>query len=182
MDNTIKDNNGWSAVHHAASRGHLEILRILSADRACWKDKVRTCHHHNGIRLSESEMLLTHLAALKGHKECLEYLLTFPECFSLQDKAGSQRSLLLFATYSRTIDVVDYLLKNGAKCTTPADGTTPLHIAVEADEPRIVNMLMKYGHDPYAVDQRGLTALSIARMDRDSIMMSALWQSYGQPG
>ncbi|KAL9043979.1 MAG: hypothetical protein Q9214_002852, partial [Letrouitia sp. 1 TL-2023] len=158
-DATIKDNNGWAAIHHATSENNLKIVQLLSHDCACWKDR---CTFFVNNSPEYSDMLITHIAALKGNVQCLKFLLGFSAYFDIDDKSLGC-SLLNFATISGNHDTVEYLLQSGASSTTASDGWTPLHFAVNLNHLHIASLLLQHGHDPHAADCNSVTPMMMAR-------------------
>lgn len=67
------------------------------------------------------------------------------------------------------------LLAGGADVNRPeADGTTPLHRAVRADDLPAVRSLLRAGADPKAANRYGVTPLSLAATNGDAVMIETL--------
>ena len=159
-DRAIKDNSGWTAIHYAVANNRLEALRILSQDWTYWD--VRCVGQRNNDGIHFRDMLLTHLAAACGSKQCLEFLMTYSSSFDIEDKAGTM-SLLMFAVFSKDRNTVQYLLDRGAKFTASYSGWTPLHWAAYRGDISILDILLKRRHDVRAVNLHGETPMMIAK-------------------
>ena len=177
-DRTLKDSCGWTAIHFAIAGGHLDFLRVLLEGSRCFEE---TCNiGPQGVFGAFCDMLLTHVAAMYGRKQCLEFLLTFTPHFDIEDKARTH-SLLWFAVSSGHADTVQYLLERGARLTAPASRWTPLHLAVNEGYNEIVNILLRHGHEIHVVNQEGETPLMIAGRKEFHQIFETL-KRHAQPG
>src|SRR5215831_7642978 len=70
--------------------------------------------------------------------------------------------------------------KEGAKDTS-ADGTTPLHWAVRADDFQTVDRLLRNGADAKAVDRYGVTPLYLACVNGNAAMIRRLLDAGADP-
>ncbi len=72
------------------------------------------------------------------------------------------------ATIEKHLEVVKYLLDNGAKPDKSDDeGTTPLHLAVVESALSILQLLLDYGADPNQTNKQGMSALYLAAINGD---------------
>ena len=158
-DSAVEDNGAYAAIYFAVGYGHLEVLNTLSRDWNCWEGRCQTVTDDGDVF---NDMLLTHVAAVFGHQQCLEFLLTFTSHFGIEDKACTY-SLLWFAVYSGDPTTVQYLLDRGAKLTPPASRWTLLHVAVDKANNDAVDMLLRHGHDFHVISQQWETPMMVAR-------------------
>lgn len=98
----------------------------------------------------------------------------------------SKRSALAFAVAGCDLAVVESLLDAGSNDfdVVSVFGNNPLHDAVEAEEDDIVKALLDAGADPMVKNDKGLTALDLARKSGSQelmdIMRPALANEQGQ--
>ncbi|CAG5119950.1 unnamed protein product [Candidula unifasciata] len=132
----FEDKHGRRAIHHAAKNGHLECVRLLLKAGA-----ISNCSDLFG----RSPL---HLACSRGHVDIVTLLVQ--QCAhinSCRSETG-ENALHVTATTSH-IDVMQVLLDNGGdiNATTKQNkgGDTPLHKAVESDQPDMVEYLCQRG-------------------------------------
>src|SRR5262245_12411197 len=90
---------------------------------------------------------------------------------------------------SRTLVVALALfaLPIGAQAPAPqtlaqqSDGTTPLHLAVRADDLASVQRLLRSGANPKAANRYGVTPLSLAALNGNASMIEALLKAGADP-
>ena len=79
-----------------------------------------------------------------------------------QDKDGY--SALYWAVFSNHTDIVDKLISNGADVNVRTDHYwTPLHAAAHNSNTAMIKFLLQRGADPFTKNNRGETALDVAR-------------------
>ncbi|KAK3795923.1 hypothetical protein RRG08_010743 [Elysia crispata] len=140
------DEGGRRAIHHAASNGHLECTRLLLKAGA-----ISNCADHQG-------KTPLHLACLMGHKDIVHLLVR--QCAhinSCRTEAGENAVHVTAA--AGHLDVMEVLLDNGGDTSlvtrVSKGGESPLHKAVGADKPEMVDLLCSHGANPDVPDAWG---------------------------
>ena len=101
LANAHQPNGGRTPLHFAASRGHLEVAKLLIAYRA----DVNATTNHGATPL--------HWATTNGHKNVIEVLLANKADINQRDSNG--RTAMRLARDNNQPDMVEFLRKNGAK-------------------------------------------------------------------
>jgi ankyrin repeat protein len=84
-------------------------------------------------------------------------------------------SALIAAVKKSDSAAVKRLLDQGASVNAAgSDGTTPLHWAVESDNPEVTRMLLKAGADVKSTNRYGMTALQLAAVNGNAPMLREL--------
>ena len=118
------DQNGWSPLHCAAYFGYTTIVRQLL-------NKSVKSVAYLGIKPGKQTAL--HLAAIRGHKDIVDLLLSYyPDCCEQVDDNG--KNVLHFAMMRKQDDYPRMFLQNdglrvrGLLYERDAQGDTPLHL------------------------------------------------------
>ncbi|TVU26183.1 hypothetical protein EJB05_28719, partial [Eragrostis curvula] len=137
------DCSGSTPLHFAASDGDLSIVRAILRGAPS-----RTVYQKDSGGLSA-----LHVAALMGHHRVVKELLdSCPDAAELRDDGG--RTFLHAAAREKRSSVVSLAVKNpvfrkpvlrGLLNAQDMDGNTPLHLAVAAGVPRVVETLLRKG-------------------------------------
>ncbi|KAE8406637.1 hypothetical protein BDV37DRAFT_280595 [Aspergillus pseudonomiae] len=116
----VSDEEGYTALHHAADRGHIEICRLLLCAKSVKVDG-----------LSKSLCTPLWLAASNGHREVVSLLVEHQS--NIKAKGGSPgQTALSRAAQNGHYGVVELLLEKGANLESKdTDGRTPLSWAVK---------------------------------------------------
>ena len=105
------------------------------------------------------------MAAVRGHREAVQVLL----------EAGADPNLpeeyvnIYHTARERGLHSIDVMVSREAEFSDQLNlranfrGCTPLHYAVLADDPAVVNLLLEAGSDPLKANDYGRTALDYAR-------------------
>ncbi|MGH0161946.1 UNVERIFIED_CONTAM: hypothetical protein FKN15_041804 [Acipenser sinensis] len=153
---SIRDKQGYSAVHYAAAYGHRHCLELL-LDRA-----------HSSPEDSESQggaRSPLHLAAYHGHAQALDVLLQSVSDLDAVDEGG--RTPLSLAALRGHAECVEALLSQGASVnvTEKSQGRTPVHLAAMNGHTLCLQLLIEGAESADIVDvadSRGQTPLMLA--------------------
>uniref|UniRef100_A0A0E0MD72 PGG domain-containing protein n=1 Tax=Oryza punctata TaxID=4537 RepID=A0A0E0MD72_ORYPU len=150
------DCNGSTPLHFAASNNNRSvvsaILRVAPPSTAYMKDM--------------EGLSALHVAARLGHDDVVKELIRFyPDTAELRD--GHGETFLHAAARERRSSVVSLAIKNpmlgGLLNAQDAGGNTPLHLAVVADAPDIVEALLRKGNvQTDVLNDDGHTPLDLA--------------------
>lgn len=182
----LADRNRYTALHHAASNGHVEICRLLSCAKGvnvdalsedrCTPLWLAACNGHDevvsfllnnkaDIEATSSHFRQTPLsrAAQNGHYVVVELLLR--NGADLMSEGLGRRIPLWFAAENGHITVVKLLLRNASKIDRERIDELPrtaLHLAAENGHKAMVNLLLDMGSDPNKEDVDGEIPLHVA--------------------
>jgi cytohesin len=137
-------------IHAAADSGDLAKVKAMLRDNP-------------ELVFSTNSKSLTplHVAALKGHKDVAELLLTNNAGVNAKNYYG--RTPLHFAAAAGHKDVVELLLAHGADVNVKDNcDQTPLHMAAQQDQKDTVELLLANNADVNAKDYYGQTPLHMA--------------------
>jgi len=112
QEKNLKDEQnrfGYTALHKASGRGHLEIVKYLvSTGSDLRAETVRHAEHKRRNLNACNKTLPVHLACENGHLEVVKYFVE--ECGITVDTVdGYGRSLLFYACKSNNPELVEYL-------------------------------------------------------------------------
>ena len=143
-DVQARDDNGRTALHMAAYRGHSEVVDFLMAEGAdvnATSDKGETPLHCSGVLRCHPDVFLQHGTGRPFEQEVK------------MRQAVAQR-----------------LLSHGAKVdTVAAYHWTPLHLAAYCGNRGVVELLLAQGASVSAVDSKGNTPLHVAVFGRTRV-------------
>ncbi|MFN7097669.1 MAG: ankyrin repeat domain-containing protein, partial [Gammaproteobacteria bacterium] len=146
-----KDNDGGTALHYAASEGHVNSLKHLLDKGANINQKTK------------EGLTVLHLVALKGHVENLKYLLD--KGANINEKANNGRTVLHYIASSGSIENLKYLFEKGANINEKDNhGLTPLHWAALKGHIAVLQYLFEKGANINERDNHGLTPLHWAAL------------------
>lgn len=151
----LRDEEGRTPLHWAASMGYLEGVRFMLGRNA----SIATERDKNGL-------FPIHIASAKGHVHLIQELLQYwPNSRELLNNNG--QNILHVAATTGELNVVNYILKTpGLESLindTDKDGNTPLHLATMHWHPKLVSAFTwDKKVDLTSINSKGLTALDIA--------------------
>ena len=188
-DVNVKDNTGYTPLHHAAHKGHTDIVRYLVENSNCdvnVKDNTGYTPLHYAAREGHIDIVrwlvensncdvnvkdstgytLLHHAAHKGHTDIVRYLVENNNC-DVNVKDNSGYTPLHHAARERHIDIVRWLVEN-SNCDVDVNvkdntGCTPLHHAAREGHMDTVKCLAEHTADiVMATDKYGATPFHLA--------------------
>ncbi|CAK5275708.1 unnamed protein product [Mycena citricolor] len=161
LSNDASTRTGFTALHAAASRGYLQIVRWLVEDCGAMAD----------LEDKEGETAL-HKAALHGHLHVLKYLL--PDHADVNARDADGWTPLHNACSKGYLDIVRWLCEHGGAAAEDADGVkgvdvrnnggwTPLmNAASKGHLPVVLYLLSKQAANPLVRNNWGETAYDAA--------------------
>lgn len=154
-DINFQDAKGYTALHHAAISGNLEMVQLLVQEK---KADVTVASHEGVTPL--------HSAILSNHLDVAQFLID-AGC-DLQIKLDGM-SILHLAAVNCTIPTLEWLLAGRCevRALTPV-GKTALHVVVMQGKLESVKVLVAAGVDIDAQDNKGNTALHLALFQQKS--------------
>lgn len=158
---TKHDNEGKSAFHLAATKGHVECLRVMLA---------------HGVDVTAQDTAghsALHLAAKNSHHECVKKLLQAKCLAESTDNSG--KTALHYAAAQGCLQAVQVLCEHKSPLNLKdVDGNIPLLLAVQNGHGEVCRFLMDQGADVNSRDKNGRTALMLACEIGSSTIVEAL--------
>ncbi|XP_066242235.1 ankyrin repeat and SOCS box protein 10 isoform X2 [Saccopteryx leptura] len=136
-------------LHVAASRGHIEVLRLLLRWRA-------------RPDMAPAGRTALHEACAAGHADCVHVLLVAGADPNIPDQDGN--CPLHLCRGSSILECAELLLRFGAKVDSRSEEEeeTPLHVAARLGHVELADLLLRWGACLDARDAEGWTPLLIA--------------------
>ncbi|XP_018563285.1 uncharacterized protein LOC108905016 [Anoplophora glabripennis] len=151
-DVNIKNNSGQTALHLAALRGNLDIVKFLVT-------------HGGDLSIRDkSGSTALHLAASKGHLSITKFLVELGTPVDSRNIDGLNS--LHLAASGNHFDIVKFLVIHEEDANiSDKFGSTVLHLAASKGYFNIVKFLVEFGINVNATNIFGLTALHLAALE-----------------
>lgn len=174
------DDTGWTALHHAAQNGNLDIADEL----------VR--HHANVRQMNSDGCTPLHIAAEFDNADMVQFLLRLAPDVVNQKDTWFGWAPMHYAAQNGNMDIANMLIWHGADINIPSDGgaadyaddvsgNTPLHYAARENCLDMVRFLtIECGAETNSVNNDNLTPLGLAISDieRNYSALSAYRANY----
>jgi palmitoyltransferase len=146
-----KNNEGYSSIFFASSKGNIKIIATLIKNNANFRDK------------SNTGLNVLHIAAQNNQLKSLVY---FKEKFNfdIESKDNSLCTPLHWACYLGSLNVVEFLLSwNANENSQDNKGNTPLHLAILSHNEKLIKRLLRKGANSKIKNKEGKTPLDLAK-------------------
>ncbi|XP_027462731.1 ankycorbin isoform X3 [Zalophus californianus] len=158
---TKQDSEGKTAFHLAATKGHVECLRVMVT---------------HGVDVTAQDTAghsALHLAAKNSHYECIRKLLQSKCPAESVDSSG--KTALHYAAAQGCLQAVQALCEHKSPINLKdLDGNIPLLLAVQNGHSEVCRFLLDHGADVNSRDKNGRTALMLACEISSSNIVEAL--------
>lgn len=175
-DINAKDDKGWTALHYACRKGHIDVCKLLIDAGADYS-------------ITSSEFPIDPLSLCAGDSR--NKLCIYITEKSIKDKKDlnsiyfGRITPLCWAAHISYLEICKKLVSNGADVNLrDKDGITPLNHAINAmyswnnsDQIGIVDLLIKSGADLNAQNKEGNTPLSVAAISNSEDVTKLLLDS-----
>ncbi|MDR1899631.1 MAG: ankyrin repeat domain-containing protein [Treponema sp.] len=162
-DVNIKNASGATALHEAARSGRLAAMETLLSRGA--EVNVQDAKGNSALHIGIPPDV---------HQEAAALLLSHGINPNLRDVHG-ESPLHIVVTLNRSPDLLQTLLGGGADVSIRnIDGKTALYMAVEENKPSYIPLLLAYGSDIFAADNRGATVYERALLDRSALLTALI--------
>ncbi|XP_060151686.1 ankycorbin isoform X4 [Globicephala melas] len=197
---TKHDSEGKTAFHLAATKGHVECLRVMvthgvdvtaqdTAGHSALHLAAKNSHHECVKKLLQSKCpaesidssgkTALHYAAAQGCLQAVQVLCEHKSPINLKDLDGNIP--LLLAVQNGHSEVCRFLLDHGADVNSrDKNGRTALMLACEIGSSNIVEALIKKGADLNLVDSLGHNALHYSKLSENAGIQSLLLSKISQ--
>ncbi|XP_036164611.1 ankycorbin isoform X3 [Myotis myotis] len=197
---TKQDSEGKTAFHLAATKGHVECLRVMvthgvdvtaqdTAGHSALHLAAKNSHHECIRKLLQSKCpaenvdnsgkTALHYAAAQGCLQAVQLLCEHKSPVNLKDLDGNIP--LLLAVQNGHSEVCRFLLDHGADVNSrDKNGRTALMVACEIGSSHVVEALIKKGADLTLVDSLGHNALHYSKLSENAGIQSLLLSKISQ--
>ncbi|CAL8367749.1 ankyrin repeat domain-containing protein 1 [Gadus morhua] len=165
----VVDHFQRTALHKAASKGHLEVMKRLLEAGASLENR------------DKLEATAVHWACRGGHVSALELLLNQGAKITCRDKLRS--SPLHVAVRTGHMECAEHLIHCGADVNArDRDGDTPMHDAVRINRFKMIRLLMMHGASLHARNADMKTPLEMLNAWQSGAKSLLCSSSSEQPG
>jgi hypothetical protein len=91
-----------------------------------------------------------HIAVITGNKSLVEQALKFDKS-GINEYSGLGNTVIIYAMDGKNTEIIKLLADNGANLNLMEldEGRYPLHLAIEKNDSRMIELLLECGADPY---------------------------------
>jgi ankyrin repeat protein len=159
-DANLKNASGASPLHEAARSGNIRVMQTLIDYGA-----------EVNAQDAKGNSVLHVAVPADSHLEAIKLFLSNGANINLRDEHGDS-PLHIAILLNRSEEIIRTLLSKGADVTIrDIDGKTPLFLAVERSRGNYIPMLLEYGSDIFAVDNKGITPYERSFSENSSIVL-----------
>jgi len=159
-DVNLKNASGASPLHEAARSGKIEVMQTLIDKKA-----------EINAQDAKGNSVLHVAVPADSHLQAINLFLSSGANINLQDEHGDS-PLHIAILLNRNEEIIRSLLARGADVTIrDIEGKTPLYLAIERSRANIIPVLLEYGSDIFAVDNRGITPFERSFNEDPSIVL-----------
>ena len=151
----LRNAAGKTALHIACEEGCVGIVNLVGK-------------HGSLLATTKDGDAPLHIAAARGHKECVEALLILDAPIMLRNAAG--KTALHIACVKGCASIVKILGKNASLLSTTEDGDTPLHIAAAWGHRECVEALLQLDAPIMLRNAAGKTVRDVAQYDMKPLL------------
>ncbi|KAI5071472.1 hypothetical protein GOP47_0013723 [Adiantum capillus-veneris] len=189
----LRDNDGETPLIHAARQGHFQTAMCLlehGADPGAKANELdaTALHHAAGAGSAEIVQLLLERGAdvnvpsdagppliwAAGHDRFDVVKLLLDHGADPNSSTDDDVTALIAAAAAGACAIVDLLVAEKASVNISAGGATPLHIAADFGNDKMVNSLLKAGANADALDDDGMKPIMAAALKGNKEIVSAL--------
>ena len=153
-NNITEGRHGLTAMHIAASQGHLEIVKFLAENGS---DKNPAAADVYGF----TPLHFAAMNGISGHYQVFKYIINAVDNKNPADVDG--KTPLYYATLEGHYEICKLILENiSDKNPASNDGVTPLHLAAQYSHSRITKLLLKNVIDKRPITNGGKTPILLA--------------------
>ncbi|WP_265027666.1 ankyrin repeat domain-containing protein [Wolbachia endosymbiont (group B) of Chorthippus parallelus] len=145
-DPNYKDENDWTLLHDAASKGYIEIVRLLKAQGANVDAK-----SYNAKPL--------HYAARNGYEDIVAFLIVGKEKSEGVDSRGRNNwTPLHYAARHGRLAVVEFLIGEDADINLKdTNRNKPLHVAAQYGHTNVMEFFLRKNREGLSIDDKGIS-------------------------
>lgn len=164
------DDHGYTPLHLAVKNDHKDVVELLllykadvngrAADMTAQVNAYQKAHPDENVAYPNMRETPLHMAAMNGHMDMVELLLTNKANVNAEEYGGF--TPLLNAVLGDHKDVAELLLANGADVNAGNSGQTPLHLAARYGYKDMAVLLLTNKADVNARFSNGQTPLQMA--------------------
>ena len=154
-DANLPNNNGCTSLHKACENGHASVVRMVGK-------------YASVLATTRNGDTPLHIAAARGHKECVDALLQLNAPIMLGNADG--KTALHIACEKGHASIVKIVGKKASLIATTKDGDTPLHIAAAMGHEECVEALLQLDAPLMLRNAAGKTVRDVAQYDMKPLL------------
>ncbi|KAJ1385124.1 Tetratricopeptide-like helical domain superfamily [Sesbania bispinosa] len=174
-----KDDDGETALIHAARQGHTATAKFLidhGADPTIARDtELLEYLLSRGVNPDLESDAGTPLVWAAGHAQQAAVSVLLEHGANPNAETDDGITPLLSSVAAGSLACLELLIQAGAKVNISAGGATPLHIAADNGSLELINCLLKAGADPNISDEDGVKPIQVAAARGNRVAVEILF-------
>lgn len=157
---TTSNQLGTAALHHAAGTGSVELINLLLS---------------KGVPVDAPSDAGPPLIWAAGNDRPTAVKTLLEHGADPNAETDDNVTALISAVAAGSLESVELLVKRGAKVNVNAGGVTPLHIAADNGNEKLISCLLEAGADPDTRDEEDLKPLQVAAAKENRVAVEILF-------